>query len=105
MDKRRLAAQRLGKEGKCIVSFIPTCPNGHTMELRVSRRRSGDMYIWDALYRCRCGWDGPKISSTDLNIATREAMERTGIALVPDDHIMSDKEVKEFVRNHIIRRS
>lgn len=104
MDERGMVAQWLGKEGECNVSFIPTCPNGHTMELRVSRRRSGDIHMWDALYMCRCGWVGPKISSTDLNIAERGAMEHTGVTLIPDDHIMTESEVKAFVRNHVIRR-
>lgn len=63
------------------------------------------MHMWDAFYMCKCGWIGPKISSTDLNLAERGAMERTGVKLVPDDHIMSEREVKAFVRNFIVERS
>lgn len=83
-------------------NFIPTCPNGHTMEIRVSRRRQGDVHIWDAFYMCHCGWVSPKYSSCDLSVAERGAMEKTGVVLVPDDHVMTESEVKAFVRTYVI---
>lgn len=86
-----------------MTAIMPTCPGGHTMRIQSASTLRGSGRVWSAWCACPCGWVGPRVNSTTQELAENKAVELAGGGVLPDDHIMTDTEVKNFVRKHIAR--